>query len=117
MKNYLILSTFILCAFVGMAQDPKEQGGKKKNNLLITADASDREVAKNIVNDLITMNVISDTSKVIFILSHGKMEVNNKIQPDGIFEQFKEKYHIVPGYSITHSQSQSTTSTWTVKEN
>ena len=83
-----------------------------------TTDIVDNEnVVDKIIDDLYQMKLITSKEKVSFSLSNDKMEVNNKKQPDDIFQKFKTKYSISKGTSIACGKNINNSSTSIITSN
>lgn len=62
----------------------------------------DRKVMKKIIGELISQQIIPDENSLHSLLFNDhELIVNGKLQPEEIFEKFKTKFPLPPGYGIS----------------
>lgn len=91
------------------AEIGKEQAKKDEQQARIDAKHAeeDRQVMKNVIGELISQQIIPDEKSLYSLLFNDhELLVNGKPQPEEIFEKFKTKFSLRPGYGISfHNQS------------
>lgn len=75
------------------------------------SDDTQDVLVQEILNDLLSMNIIRNKEEVAFSLTFDRMDVNNKRQSDAVLEKFRSKYHVTKGQAIAHARTRNSSST------